>query len=208
MDAGKEAIPTTGFSRWLGDFRRAQRTGEGMEVPCGDCRGCCTSAYFIPIGRDETEALARIPKALLFPAPGRKGFWLLGYDERGHCALFRDNQCSIYAHRPRTCRSYDCRVFAATGLGEGEDKPAIVARSESWVFGMEGEEDEANLAAVRAAARFLRDHAAAFPEGFVPAQPSQQAVMALRVYPVFLRPSGDVDQTVQAVMTACGSEAE
>lgn len=173
------------FSRWLGDFRRAQRTGW-----------------------DEWETLARIPKALLFPAPGRKGFWLLGYDDWGRCALFQDNQCSIYSERPRTCRNYDCRVFTATGLGEGKDKPAIVARSESWVFGMEGEEDEANLAAVRAATRFLRDHAGDFPEGFVPAQPSQQAVMALRVYPVFRRPPEDVNGTVKAVMTAWGSEAE
>jgi Fe-S-cluster containining protein len=31
-----------------------------------------------------------------------------------------DNRCSIYPHRPRTCGTYDCRVFPAAGLDNDE----------------------------------------------------------------------------------------
>ena len=31
--------------------------------------------------------------------------------------------CSIYDHRPRTCRTFDCRVFAAAGVAVDADKP-------------------------------------------------------------------------------------
>ena len=30
----------------------------------------------------------------------------MGYDERGHCPMLVDGDCSIYDHRPRTCRMY------------------------------------------------------------------------------------------------------
>ena len=56
------------------------------------------------------------PAALRFPRPGRpKGHVVLGYDEHGRCPMLGDHGCTIYEHRPRTCRTYDCRVFAATG---------------------------------------------------------------------------------------------
>jgi Fe-S-cluster containining protein len=156
-------------------------------VPCGDCRGCCTSSYFIHVRPDEKETLAHIPKKLLFAAPGLpKGNLLMGYNERGHCPMFVDNQCSIYAHRPQTCRDYDCRVFPATGLSPGDEKPLISRQADRWKFAFTSPEDRKHLAAVRAAAKFLRRHADLFPEGFVPANPTQQAVLALRIYEVFL----------------------
>ena len=72
---------------------------------------------FIHIQPEETQTLQRIPRALLFPAPGLpKGHVLMGYCDKGQCPMLVDNQCSIYEHRPQTCRDYDCRVFAATGI--------------------------------------------------------------------------------------------
>src|SRR5690606_28804822 len=132
-DAPDPDLPTDAFSLWLARTRRAQVTGEGAEVPCGDCRGCCTSSYFIHIRPNETETLARIPKGLAFPAPGLpKGNVLLGYDQNGHCPMFKGNACSIYAHRPQTCRSYDCRIFPATGLTLGGEKPLISGQADRW----------------------------------------------------------------------------
>jgi len=178
-------IPTLPFGEWLRALEDSRRSGQGMDVPCGECRGCCTSAYFIPVGPDEKGALARIPKRLLFPAPGRpKGNFLLGYDEKGHCAMFKDNACSIYADRPLACRGYDCRVFAATGLSE-TDKPAIARQGERWRFAFPTGEDERLFAAARAAARFLREHADGFPAGFLPASATQQAALAIRVHALF-----------------------
>ena len=34
-----------------------------------------------------------------------------------------DGRCSIYEHRPRTCRTYDCRIFPATGLARRRRRP-------------------------------------------------------------------------------------
>jgi Fe-S-cluster containining protein len=179
-------LPTLAFSDWLRAMEASARSGEGMAVACGECRGCCTSSYFIPIEADEKETLAHIPKRLLFPAPGKaKGRWLIGYDEKGHCAFFKGNACSIYAHRPRVCRAYDCRVFPATGLSE-DGKPAIARQAERWRFAFPSAEDERQFEAARAAARFLREHAADFPEGFLPSQATQLAALALRIRSVFL----------------------
>ena len=115
-------------SEWLDQF---DATSEA-QVPCGECTACCTSSQFVHIEPDETDALAHVPAALRFPAPGLpKGHLVLPYDERGHCPMLVDGACSIYEHRPRTCRTYDCRVFAITGVMP-DDQPAIAARVAAW----------------------------------------------------------------------------
>src|SRR3954452_13867356 len=87
---------------------------------------CCTSSQFVHIEPDEADALAHIPAALLFPAPRLpKGHVLLGYDERGHCPMLVAGRCSMYEHRPRACRAYDCRGCPAAGVNP--DPAAIAA---------------------------------------------------------------------------------
>src|SRR5581483_5975583 len=107
---------------------------------------CCTSSQFVHIGPDETDTLARIPPELLFPAPGRpKGEVLLGYDEREHC--------------PRTCRTYDCRIYAATGLdvdAEDDRKAPVARQARRWRFSFPTGDDRRRQAAVRAAVRTVR----------------------------------------------------
>src|SRR5687767_16035711 len=111
MDAGY-------FGAWLAAARASLRgEGQGLEVPCGDCAGCCTSSLFVHISPGETETLAIIPAKLLVRAPGRpRGHKLLGFAEDGSCPMVKQRRCSIYEHRPRTCRDYDCRMLAAAGL--------------------------------------------------------------------------------------------
>ena len=112
-----EPLPAGGFAEWLAGMERSLRGEADSDVPCGGCTACCTSSQFVHIEPDEVETLAHIPADLLFPAPRLpRGNVLLGYDERGHCPMLVDGACSIYAHRPRTCRIYDCRVFPATGV--------------------------------------------------------------------------------------------
>jgi Fe-S-cluster containining protein len=201
VKAADGPLPTLGFSEWL---RAIGDSGADMDVACGECRGCCTSSYFIHVGPDETEALAVIPKRLLFRAPGlAKGHFLIGYSGNGHCAMFRDNACSIYANRPRACRAYDCRVFAATGLSE-EGKPAIARQADRWRFAFPSPEDSRLFEAVREAARFLRGHAGEFPAGFLPPNATQQAAVALRVHGLFLRDRNEAAVTVAEIVKAAG----
>jgi len=142
------------FSTWLSGMQAALRGDEDADVPCGTCTACCTSSQFVHIEPDEADALAHIPAALLFPAPQLpKGHVLLGYDERGHCPMLVDGRCSIYEHRPRTCRTYDCRVFPAAGLEA--DQPTIAERVRRWRFEYRGAGDRGRHDAVRADAREL-----------------------------------------------------
>ena len=103
-----------------------------------------------------------------------------------------DERCSIYAQRPQTCRVYDCRIFSAAGINAGdEDKAGINRQLTRWSFAYPGPQDALQHAAVRNAAEFLQRHTNDFPEGFVPSNNTQLAVLALRVYAEFL----DYDNT-------------
>ena len=142
------------FSTWLGGIRAALDGGGESQVPCGTCSACCTSSQFVHVAPDETDALAAIPARLLFPAPGLPaGHLVLGYDQRGHCPMLVDGRCSIYAHRPRACRSYDCRVYAAAGVVvDGVRKAAVAAQVSRWRFSFPDPADQEDFEAVRAAA--------------------------------------------------------
>jgi hypothetical protein len=151
------------FGDWLADMGRALHGERDAPVPCGGCTACCRSSQFVAIGPDETDTLAHVPPRLLFPAPGRPaGHVLLGYDERGRCPLLTDDGCSIYEHRPRTCRTYDCRVFAAAGVdvddGDARTTP-IGLQARRWRFTYAGADDRRAHAAVRDTARSLRARA-------------------------------------------------
>lgn len=175
------------FALWIEKIEQLGNHIEGMEVPCGDCRACCTSSLFIHIKPDEKETLQKIPDELLFPAPGLpKGNVLLGFDEHGHCPMFVNNECSIYEHRPQTCRDFDCRIFPATGISETAERPLIVEQSNLWQFEFSGQNDRETIKALRNTARFLMDYSKYFPDNFVPQNATQLAVMVIKVYKVFL----------------------
>ena len=180
-------MPVGRFASWLHNIRKALIEEKEVDVPCGECKACCTSSYFIHIKPKETQTLARIPKELLFAAPGLpKGNVLLGYDENGHCPMFIDNNCSIYDHRPQTCRTFDCRIFSATGLPVDDDKSLIAQQARRWKFDFPTTDDRKQFSAVQAAAKFLSEYAECFPDRFVPSNTTQQAILAIKVYTVFL----------------------
>lgn len=185
-------IPAGDFSAWLQQTRNALYDGAGSDVACGECTGCCSSSYFIHVRPADTAALARIPKDMLVAAPGQPiGNMLMGYDENGLCPMLTEGRCSIYAYRPQTCRDYDCRVFAAAGIAAGDnDKSVINQRVKSWKFSYPSAQDSAEHRAVQVAASFIKNNRASFPGGRIPENPSQLAILALKVYPVFLGADG------------------
>ncbi len=179
----------------------------GMDMDCGGCIGCCSSSYFIHITPRDEAALTRIPKGVLFPAPGMpQGHMLMGYDKKGFCPMMKKGTCAIYDDRPQTCRTYDCRVFTAAGLAAGgRDKAVINERVARWKFSYPADEDRQAHRAVRAAAAFIRDHAEHFPGGRAPDNPSQLAVLAVKVYDVFFETEKrrkDADVAKAVVSTA------
>lgn len=185
---GEPDLPAGVFSSWLRRTRNDLSAQEGADVPCGECTACCHSSYFIHIGPEETETLTRIPEELLFEAPGQyEGTVLLGYGEDGQCPMLVDEKCSIYEHRPQTCRNYDCRIFPAAGIAPAEDDKALITRrTRRWKFDYPGLDDRTEHAAVQAAARFLRERADCFADE-IPTNAIQLAILALKVYHVFLQ---------------------
>jgi len=178
---GERDLPAGDFSPWLADMQRAVRGERGMDVPCNGCTACCRSSQFVHIAPDEADTLARIPGELLFPAPRLPaGNVVIGYDERGHCPMLVDDRCSIYEHRPRACRTYDCRIFPATGLdAEDDDKALIATQARRWRFSYTTPGDREQHDAVRVAATYLREHPEALPDGAAPTTTTQLAVLAI-----------------------------
>ena len=164
MSENVDTIAAGSFSVWLRGLGEALRGEADSDVPCGSCTACCTSAQFVHIAPDEADALDHIPRELLFPAPRMpRGHVLMGYDEQGRCPMLVDGACSIYAHRPRTCRTYDCRVFPASGVEPDDDKVLIAEQTRRWRFDHPTDFDRVEHDAIRAAVAWMRDHAASLP---------------------------------------------
>jgi Fe-S-cluster containining protein len=177
-------IAAGAFGEWLAQARASLRGEGGADVPCGDCVGCCTSWYPVPIRPKDKLALAEIPVRFLTTAHNGQAMMVALSD--GTCPMLSAGKCSIYAQRPQTCRDYDCRVFAAAGIAAGgEDRSAINRRVREWHFTYSTEEDQAAHAAVRSAAAFIQEKRDRFP-GRVPTAPTGIAVLAIKVYAIFL----------------------
>src|ERR1035441_6911254 len=87
---GRVAVAAGEFSQWLHVTEASLRSvNGGAGVPCGTCRGSWLPSIFLQITPEETQTIKRIPRALLFPAPGLpKGHVLMGYDDKGQCPMF------------------------------------------------------------------------------------------------------------------------
>lgn len=188
-------LPAGDFSSWLTEIQGAIRGERGSVVPCGTCTACCTSSQFVHIEPDETDTLAHIPAELLSAAPLRpEGHVVLGYDERGQCPMLVDGRCSIYEHRPRTCRAYDCRVFPASGLEPEEEKPDIARQARRWRFTFPTAVDVTRHQAVLAAAASIGGRGDLTPDVHAPASATQRAVRAIEMHEAFLPRDEETDR--------------
>jgi hypothetical protein len=206
----RESVVDAGeFGCWLAETLKSFKIRAAVHVPCGACRACCTSSYFIPIERVDRDALAAIPVALLRLAPASAtGQRILGYRPDGTCAMFMGNECSIYPRRPQACRSYDCRVLAAAGLmAGGDEKSRINDRVRTWRFSYGDADAMVAHRAVKQAATFIATQAHAFPNARAPTNPGDIAVLALKVHRVFMDPAlaGWTDQQIAGAIVASSS---
>ncbi len=184
-------------------MERALRGAGESDVPCGGCTACCESSQFVHIEPDERATLDVIPAELLFPAPRMpEGHVLLGYDEHGRCPMLSDGACTIYDHRPRTCRTYDCRIFPAAAVEiDDPTQSAIAERARRWKFTFPTETDRVQHDAMRAATAYLVEHPDALPGAEVPVNATQRAVLAIRVHEAF------VDEDDRRVVADPGPDA-
>ena len=161
------------FGSWLSTFDAALRLDDSVDVPCDGCTACCTSGQLIPVESDDRDALAYLPADALVPMPGQPGQRVLRHDDSGRCSQLTEAGCSVYLHRPRACRTYDCRIFPAAGVRP--DKPLIAEQALRWRFRYSSVAEHQSHAAVRTAALVL-----GFPGGLsAPASPTEHALAAI-----------------------------
>lgn len=196
-----DELPAGEFLPWLDEIRDALVGQRDADVACGSCTACCTASQFVHIAPDETDVLAHIPSSLLFRAPRLpRGHVLMGHDEHGRCPMLVDGRCSIYAHRPRTCRTYDCRVFPAADLEPDDERKVLIAdRARRWRFSFPGGAGRAELVAVRAAATFLVEYPDVLPDGVAASNVTQMAVLAVEVHDAFLAGAPEPDAVLVAL---------
>lgn len=194
---GSSPIAAGDFDIWLREIQESFGNNLGTSVPCGECRACCTSSYFIQIKPTDTQAILAIPRQVIWNAPGLpKGHGLMGYELNGHCPMLKNGNCSIYMNRPLACRDYDCRVFFAAGiLVEGSSTSDVNKRISAWKFQYAGAASRQRHQAIEDAARFIADNREAFPHGRAPTKASEIAILAIKVHPVFLNGPGDLNPT-------------
>ena len=179
------AEPAPAFGAWLEATLATLRDDVPAEVPCGDCNACCRTFHQIHIRPCEKRARKRLPKEHLSVAPGLPpGYLLLGYTESGACPLLVEGQCAIYEDRPLVCRTYDCRLYTATGVEP--DRAEIATQVRRWRFVYPERADRDLQAAVLAAVRFIRETPACLPSDAARRQPIRLATLAVAAHERFL----------------------
>lgn len=182
-------LPAGALARWLEQYLQAQTQAEPAgEVPCADCNACCKASYFIAIAAEETETIARIPRVrLTVSTRSRERQWALDQSCSGSCPMLVDEACSIYEHRPRACRRFDCRVFAATSIAPGTGRRAAVNQQVwRWRFDYPSAGDALRQTALLDAAAFLQQHADLIDPDVAPTDTGQLAKAAVFVHELFL----------------------
>ena len=159
-------------------------------MPCAECNACCRTFHVIHVRPEEKSALSRIPRRALLPAPGLPpGNLVIGHDQAGCCPLLVDGRCTIYPDRPLACRTFDCRIYAATGVRVDRDE--IASQVERWTFSYSSQEDGDLRAAVQAATRYIREHPECFANDIARRDPLRVAVLAIAVHELFLESGPD-----------------
>lgn len=131
--------------RWGGD-PRAVLTGIASgqsRVPCNGCKECC---YHTRVDVDPQEEPPERLKHLSVERDENGYYWLQKRPD-GSCAHLGENGCTVYDYRPSACRSYDCRLYAITGIldrYDGDHKQPV------WLFEQTTPEGRALLAAAQA----------------------------------------------------------
>ncbi len=179
------AEPAPAFGAWLKTTLTTLHDDVPADVPCGACNACCRTFHQIHIRPGEKRARKRLPKDYLSVARGLPpGYLLLDCTEAGACPLLVEGLCTIYEDRPLVCRTYDCRLYAATGVEA--DRPEIAEKVRRWAFSYPAQEDRERQDAVLAAVRFIRETPASLPGEAARRQAIRVATLAVVTHELFL----------------------
>ncbi len=96
----------------LGEFLAGVDLAKPRPVPCNGCNHCCYYGHVnIDPAKERAEDLAHLDVV-----PHETGGFALRKREDGACIHLGPDGCTVYDHRPRACRFYDCRLFSLIGM--------------------------------------------------------------------------------------------
>jgi hypothetical protein len=105
--------PTELLRTWNEAAARAREgKSAAMSVPCDGCTACCHQRININPVRESVDELSQH----LDVVQDEHGYFLRRRDD-GACIHLGPEGCTVYQHRPRACRAYDCRIFALPANG-------------------------------------------------------------------------------------------
>jgi uncharacterized cysteine cluster protein YcgN (CxxCxxCC family) len=136
----------------------AQTSPPVLNVPCNGCNACCYN-HRIEVDRSQEppERLARLDMV-----PDEYGDMKLRKRADGSCVHLGENGCTVYGHRPTTCRTYDCRMSCMLGIRRAYVHGDDVIEEPMWVFDQETRKDRILHAAFQMVGDHL--HQTGFPE--------------------------------------------
>ena len=112
----------------LGEFLAGVDLAKPRPVPCNGCNHCCYYGHVnIDPAKERAEDLAHLDVV-----PHETGGFALRKREDGACIHLGPDGCTVYDHRPRACRFYDCRLFSLIGMVDtfdgGRHRPRLGVR--------------------------------------------------------------------------------
>jgi len=100
------------LSAFMDEFARQNPHDRRSSVPCGTCRQCCWHPTVdVDKSVERPEDLAHLDLVVR-----EDGKTVIRKRPDGACVHLGDGGCTVYKHRPRACRSYDCRIYSAFGI--------------------------------------------------------------------------------------------
>jgi Fe-S-cluster containining protein len=119
-------------------------TDDALSRLCVACGFCCDGTLFSVVTVAPGEAEAR---AALAPRPRADGSLAAPMP----CSQLEPTGCRLYAHRPKTCRAYECLLFKALGEQETSLEAALqtVTKARALVAEVERLEGQGRGAMVR-----------------------------------------------------------
>ena len=129
LRTGRNAGDPVAFLNSIAEMVAADKRGEkpAAKVPCDGCTTCCYHDNVDVHPEDEDpEDLAHLD--IVRAADGTAA---LRKRDDGACVHLGPTGCTVYHHRPRACRSYDCRLPALVGMVDTYDGDR---HSPVWLF--------------------------------------------------------------------------
>ncbi len=128
-------------AQFLTEHRAWQLSGKAeRNVPCNGCTACCHH-HIIEVDPSVDD----MSKLDVVESDGKL---ILRETSDGTCVHLGPQGCTVHAHRPRVCRSYDCRLFSLFFITNPHRKPPLPM----WEFDANSLEERATRAAMQMAA--------------------------------------------------------